>query len=414
MMKPWMAVFVAVCTCGCGAASYGYGGMGKTAAYESAPRVDYAAVEEVAGGVAYGREEYRFAADEPEADLASPARGKTAPVKTGKDDPYRPGRAGPSPPETDVEHPVEPDEPLVVYSGYLKLRVKRLLEAVDEIERITAEKAGYIESRTRDVVVVRIPASDFDEVLAGFSRVGELLGRRIKALDVTEQFTDLGARLAVAREARARLLALLERVADVEERLLILREVGRLSELIESYESTLATLRNLVDYFTITIELVPVVDDRAIDSHSSPFPWIRALAAHRVSITDGRNEFSITLPPSFVLFDKDDSYRAQAADTTVIRGGVVDNEPRGDSSFWSDAVDHELRGRGESADGAGVAGALHYRVYRSDDVQPRWYLVAVAASGEDLYVIEVFYPNQQSFAAHHEAVIAALATFEVR
>lgn len=306
------------------------------------------------------------------------------------------------------------EAPLVVYTGYLKMRVKRLLEAIDEVTRITEDQGGYIESLTRDVIIVRVPARDFDAALASFTEIGELLERRIQALDVTEQFTDLGARLAVAREARDRLLQLLEKVEDVEERLRILQEIKRLSEQIESVESTLETLQNLVDYFTITIELEPILEDSAPTLHQSPFTWIRNLAAHRTTLYDGKDEFAMKLPGGFVLFEKDDVYRAQAADTTVIRGAVVDNEPLGTNAFWSTAVNHEMEGRAEKLIEEGDAGPLAFRLYRSEDVQPRYYLVAVYARYEDLYVVEVFYPNEASFEAHHKAVLEALATFEVR
>lgn len=306
------------------------------------------------------------------------------------------------------------EAPLVVYTGFLKMRVKRLLEAIDEVTSITEKQGGYIESLTRDVIVVRVPARDFDGVMASFGDIGETLERRIKALDVTEQFTDLGARLAVAKEARDRLLQLLEKVEDVEERLRILQEIKRLSEQIESVESTLDTLQNLVDYFTITIELVPILEDSAPTLHRSPFGWVRGLAAHKTTLYDGKDEFEMTLPEGFVLFKKDDVYRAQAADTTVFRGAVVDNEPLGTNGFWSDAVHHEMEGRAEKLIEDGDAGPLTYRLYRSEDVQPRYYLIAVYARYEDLYVVEVFYPNEDSFAEHHAGVLEALATFEVR
>jgi hypothetical protein len=312
-----------------------------------------------------------------------------------------------------AEKPLETEEPMVVYTGYLKLRVKRLLEAVDEVTRITEEQGGYIESLTRQVIVVRVPAKDFDAVIETFTDVGELLEHRIKALDVTEQFTDLGARLAVLREARARLIKLLEKVEDVEERLRILQEIKRLSEMIESFESTLSTLQNLVDYFTITIELEPILDEAATWVHRSPFGWVRNLSPHLMSIEDGKDEFEIDLPADFVLFEKDDVYRAQAADTTVIRGGVVVNEPVGDNAFWSDAVHHEMEGRGEELVEDGEAGSMYYRLYRSDDIQPRFYLVAVRVAGDDLYVVEVFYPSEEAHQAHHEDVVKALGTFKV-
>jgi hypothetical protein len=303
--------------------------------------------------------------------------------------------------------------PLVVYTGYLKLRVKRLLEAVDEVTRLTEDQGGYIESLTRDVIVVRVPAKDFDEVLGAFVKLGELLERRIKALDVTEQFTDLGTRLAVSKESRARLLLLLEKVEEVEERLLILEEIKRLSEQIESMESTLSTLQNLVDFYTITIELQPVLEDSATLVSRSPFVWVRDLSPHMTSIWDGKDEFSMDLPPAFVLFEKDDVYRAQAADTTIVRGGVVDNEPLGDNGFWSGAVNHEMIGRGEKLVDEGKAGPMAYRLYKSEDVQPRYYMVAVYSRYEDLYVVEVFYPSEEAYEAHHKSMIDSLATFEV-
>ena len=307
-----------------------------------------------------------------------------------------------------------PDAPLVVYTGYLKLRVKRLLDAIDAVTRLTEDKGGYIESLAQRVVVVRIPAKDFDAVMAEFGALGELLERRVKALDVTEQFTDLGARLSVAKEARNRLVALLAKTEDVEERLRILQEVKRLSEQIETIESTLATLQNLVDYFTITIELEPVIEDAATEQHASPFEWIRGLAAHLTTIFDGADEISLALPKGFVLFEKDDVYRAQSADTTVIRGGVVDNEPHGDNAYWNKAVRYEMAGRGEKVVAEGDSGPVSYTVFESEDVQPRWYLVGVVAHGEDLYVLEVFFPDEEAFTAHKDDVIKSLATFEVK
>lgn len=304
--------------------------------------------------------------------------------------------------------------PMVAYTGFLELRVRRLLEAVDEITRITEGEGGYIESLTRDVVVVRIPASDFDAVMDRFAALGDVLSRRVRALDVSQQFTDLGARLLVAREARARLLELLEQTEDVEERLQILQEIKRLTEQLEMLQSRLGALRSLVDYFTITIELRPILDSSEKSVHRSAFEWVRSLRAHRMTIDDGKDEIAIELPKGFVFFDDDDAFRAQAADTTVIRAGRVENEPAGDGKFWSDAIHFEMDGRDEELLASGTAGPLHYRLYRSKDLRPRDYLIAVAPYGEDLYVVEVYYPGEKAFEAHHEAVLKALATFRKR
>ena len=49
---------------------------------------------------------------------------------------------------------------------------------------------------------------------------------------VTAKFTDLRGHLEVALESRARLLALLEQVSDVKERLKIVEEVKRLGKVV--------------------------------------------------------------------------------------------------------------------------------------------------------------------------------------
>ena len=305
-------------------------------------------------------------------------------------------------------------EPMVMYSGFLKFRVKRLLEALDTVTQITEEKGGYVESMTGRVIVVRIPRGDFEAAMDAFRVIGELLDRRVTSRDVTEQYTDLQGRLAVAREARERLLKLLDAVKDVEERLHIMREIKRLTEQIETIESQLDTLKNLVDYFTITIELVPVLEQTGAETRQSPFPWIRHLEAHLTTLEEGKETVTMRLPKKFVLFDDDDTYRAQAADTTIIRAGVVENEPLGDNRFWSDAVQFEMEGRREILVETATTGPLTYRLYRNDDVTVRYYLVGVSAVGRDLYVVEVFYPNESAMKAHHASVVDALKTFEVK
>ncbi|MCU0664581.1 MAG: DUF4349 domain-containing protein [Myxococcota bacterium] len=306
------------------------------------------------------------------------------------------------------------ESPMVVYTAHMRLRVKRLLEAIEAITGLAKERGGYIESMSQELVVVRVPAKDFDETVQRFSSLGSLLWKRVQAQDVTAAFTDLQRRADVARWARQRLLALLERERDVNERLRILAEIKRQTELIESIEAQLETYRNLVDYFTLFIELEPVVADVATVEHRSPFAWIRALRAHEATIHKGGRKVSMKLPKGFVLFDRDKGYIARAADTTILRAARVDNEPKGDGEFWGKALDFEMDGRDEERLEASSTGPLVYRVYRDKELQPRLNLVAVLAKGDDLWVVEVFFPTEAAWQAHGGAVKQALTTFEVK
>ena len=78
------------------------------------------------------------------------------------------------------------------------------------------------------------------------------------------------------------------------------------------------------------------------------------------------------------------------------------------------AVHHEMDGRDEALVTKGVGGPLTWRVYRNKDLRPRYWLIGLHAVGEDLFVVEVFFPNEDAWKAHKDAVIAALATFEVK
>lgn len=305
------------------------------------------------------------------------------------------------------------EEPLIVYNGYLHLRVKRLLTAQDEISGIVRENGGYVDSMTERAMVVRIPGKNFEAMMDTFSQLGDVLSREISAVEVTEQFTDLSSRLAVAKDTRERLLALLNKIIEPQERLRVLEEIKRLSEQIESITSTLATLQNLLDYFTITIDLTPILQDETTVRHQSPFPWIRELSAHRTTLTGAMGRVQMTLPDDFVLFSEADDYRAQAADTTVLRGGVVANDPAGDNRFWSDSIAYEMKGRGETLVTHGQNGKVTWQIFRDTSLQPRLYLTGVYTVGDEIFVIEVFFPNEAAYEQHQEELLNALATFEV-
>ncbi len=306
------------------------------------------------------------------------------------------------------------EQPVIVYSAYLRLRVKRLIETVDAITAQAEKLGGYIESMTAQVVVVRVPVARFDAALAAFEGMGTVLQREVKSLDVTARFTDMAARLAVAQQSRERLLALLETTQDVQQRLRILEEIKRLSEQIETIQSTLGTLRKLADFSTLTLALEPVLAQHSTQVHRSPFPWVRSLEAHRATLTDGKKKIAYTVPTGFVLFEEDDAYRAQAADTSTMRAGVTENEPHGDAAYWMAAVDHEMIGRDEEPVADGVSGKLSWRAYRSKDAQPRYYLVGVVADDDRLFVLEGFFPTAEAFERHKAAVLASLGTFGAR
>lgn len=422
--RRWTAVAVAlVCgsasaaltaSCGAGNASLEEPGEYEAQREQSAPSggwgEEQAARQEAATDMAMD------APAAPRPAMAAPQRSSADYGKKSYSPPPRPqDKASPgssAPPDRSVKGEKQLQSPMVVYFGYLKLKVRRQIEAFDQITKLAQAAGGYVQSLSGATVVVRVPATDFDDAMARFSSAGEVLDRRVKAVDVTRQFSDIETRLQVAREARQRLLLLLERVKDTEERLQILEQIKRLTEHIETAESSLATLRNFASFFTITIDVEAIVADQGKVVHRSPFDWVRGLLPHLVTLTEGKSDVKMVMPKGFVLFEEDSVFRAQAADTSLLRAGRQANEPVGDANFWSAAIHHEMEGRDEELVDQRSVGTLQVRVYRNKDLRPRYYAVGVAVVGKYVYVVEAFLPSDQAYATHSDALWQSLATFE--
>jgi hypothetical protein len=322
------------------------------------------------------------------------------------------------PPIQQQQHETVKIAPSVIYQGYLRLRVRRTLEAIDAATKAAIEGGGYVQMQSASTLIVRMPATDFDAAMLKFANLGEVLQRQIQAVDVSKQVTDLDARLAVATQSRARLLELLKTVKDVEERLQVLEEIKRLTEQMETMQSSLATLRNLSNFFTITIDFESLVNGATVASHASPFDWIRNLTAHRVTLNDGHEHVHMTPPQGFVQFDEKfvlfgdtGAWRAQASDTAMLRAASVTNDPKGDALFWARAVEFEMDGRDEALVDSCRRGQLEVRVFKNKDAKPRWWLIATTSAGDKTWVVEAFFPDEAAYKAHGDAVLAALATF---
>lgn len=411
----WLALAALALAAGCGATGH-YEDRAPMRRGAPAAPVE-AEPEDAAVAAGYGMDDGPGTAERNRTDFKGP-RLAIAPGASllGEDDhaataatPQAPGSSSSGASTAAAVKPPEPERK-VVYRGFLRLQVKRLLDAVERIARAAEDAGGYVDSLGERVVIVRVPGEDFEAAMATFQAMGEVLERRVEALDVTAQFFDMRTRLEVARSAERRLLALLEKVTETKERLRIIRELKRLGEKIELLESRLATLRNLIEYFTITIELVPLVEAEGGETHRSPFRWVRRLRAHYATLFADRGDVSLELPRGFVLFDQEEGFRAQAADSTTIRCGAARNEPYGDAGFWAHAVRHELTGRGERVVAEGEKAGLRWAVYSDEALEPRCWLVGVEPSGEEVYVVEVFFPTEEAYAAHKDAVIASLAT----
>ncbi len=121
---------------------------------------------------------------------------------------------------------------------------------------------GYLaddrEQRNQNVleqtITIRVPSVEFDglldDVSSGVTRFDK---REVRAIDVTDEFVDVEARLKTKKETESRYRELLKQANSVEEILKIEEQIGKLREDIESTEGRLRLLKDRESYSTLTV-----------------------------------------------------------------------------------------------------------------------------------------------------------------
>jgi len=148
---------------------------------------------------------------------------------------------------------------LMIRSGEIAVSVSDPKKHAPQVERIISEANGFVERSTADESSVwlscRVPAESLEGVIDEIAGLGKVLRRSVSSRDVTEQHSDLNARLTNSRELRDRMRVLLERANDVQDVLAIEKELSRLQTEIESMEGQLSRLDSQIQLSNLSVQL---------------------------------------------------------------------------------------------------------------------------------------------------------------
>jgi Domain of unknown function (DUF4349) len=161
---------------------------------------------------------------------------------------------------------------MVIRTATATIEVDSLEPAVAQIRQLAARVGAYVANtgiQTGDgqlrsaSVEVKIPATRFDEALAGLRPIGKLESVNVEAEDVGEEYVDVTARMENARRLERRLIELLaSRTGRLKDVLDVEQALARVRGEIERYEGRLRYLKAHAATSTLTInvhEPVPVV-----------------------------------------------------------------------------------------------------------------------------------------------------------
>ena len=150
----------------------------------------------------------------------------------------------------------------IIREGDISFETDSLGKTANHIHKTVKELKGYISKdnvndygyRTEQIINIRIPAENFDKLLAQISKAAKKIdSKNISARDVTEEYIDVESRVKTKKDLETRYTEILQKAHSVSEILQIERELGVIRSEIESAEGRLRYLKNNVSFSTLEI-----------------------------------------------------------------------------------------------------------------------------------------------------------------
>jgi hypothetical protein len=152
----------------------------------------------------------------------------------------------------------------IVKEGSITLEVGNITETMDEVAEMADELNGYVVSSYKHEyergvsghITIRIPSEKFDEAFARLRQLAIAVPYETStAEDVTEEYVDLEAQLSNLLATEAQYLVLLEKAENVEEMLMVQKELSKVRGDIEQIEGRMKYLEQTSDTSLIKVDL---------------------------------------------------------------------------------------------------------------------------------------------------------------
>ena len=152
----------------------------------------------------------------------------------------------------------------IVKTGSMTLEVGNITEVMDKVAEMADELNGYIVSSHKyeyergisGRITIRVPFEKFKEAFARLRQLAVSVPyETTTARDVTEDYVDLEAQLSNLQATEAQYLVLMEKAANVEEMLMVQRELSKVRGEIEQIEGRMQYLEQTSETSLIEVDL---------------------------------------------------------------------------------------------------------------------------------------------------------------
>lgn len=172
----------------------------------------------------------------------------------------------PAPAEAAPEANAAQSSRKIIKNGDLSIETLEYDKFVYQLETSVSSFGGYIESSShygRDSnrsanYTVRVPENSYEAFMDTVGGLGTVISSSTSTDDVTLKYVDVEARLAAYKAERDSFMELLEKAETVEDILRIQEYLTDVNYQIESYTSQLNTMKDLVSYSAVRINVSEV------------------------------------------------------------------------------------------------------------------------------------------------------------
>jgi hypothetical protein len=153
------------------------------------------------------------------------------------------------------------------------VQVQAVDAAVTRMRQTAGQFGGFIantalvtgkEEQRAATLELRVPSAQFDALVGALNQLGKVESVNVSAEDVSEEYVDLGARLANARRVEARLVEMLAtRTGKLSDVLTVEQELARVRQEAERYEARIRWLERRATLSSLQVSLhekIPLIE----------------------------------------------------------------------------------------------------------------------------------------------------------
>lgn len=180
----------------------------------------------------------------------------------------------------------------IIRTATVSLTVEGVARSFEDVGNIAVSAGGFVSSSSFGnsgdeqvaSVTIRVPQAAYQDVLRQLRGLGEVESEQSSANDVTEEFTDLQARIRNLKATEERYVQLLAQAANINEILVVQDRISATRSEIEQIQGRIDLLDNQTALATITTHLNPPVAGPAPDDGGARNPFEVAQEAFEASL----------------------------------------------------------------------------------------------------------------------------------